>query len=105
KISPDVDEKSNAGSCCQDVLPPSRGGTSVAATFSQRSGPQVAVIVAPALASASATSSGERSSSPEIDTGSEGGDHEQIVAAAPAALAPTRISCQDSREKDNNGGE
>ncbi|CAM9755820.1 unnamed protein product [Ectocarpus sp. 12 AP-2014] len=104
KISPDIDEESNAGSCCQEVLPPGRGGTSVAATFSERSGPQVAV-AAPPVASASATSPGERRSSPEIDTGSEGGDHEQIVAAAPAALAPTRSSCQDSREKDNNCGE
>ncbi|CAM9823320.1 unnamed protein product [Ectocarpus sp. 12 AP-2014] len=104
KISPDVDEERNARTCYQEVLQPGRGGTSVAASFNERSGPQVAV-AAPAVASASATSSGEMRSSPETDTGSEGGDHEQIVAAAPAALAPTRSSCQDPREKDNNGGE
>ncbi|CAM9649376.1 unnamed protein product [Ectocarpus sp. 4 AP-2014] len=104
KISPDVDEESNAGSCCQEVLPPGEGGTSLAASFKERSGPQVAV-AAPPVASASATSSGERRSSPEIDIGKEGGGHEKIFAAAPAALAPTRGSRQDSRQKDNNGGE
>ncbi|CAN0488495.1 unnamed protein product, partial [Ectocarpus sp. 8 AP-2014] len=104
KISPDVDEESNTGSCCQEVLPPGGVSTSVAASFSERSGPQVAV-AAPAVASASATSSGERRSSSEIDTGNEGGGYEQIFAAAPAVLAPTRGSRQDSRQKDNNGGE
>ncbi|CAM9896213.1 unnamed protein product, partial [Ectocarpus sp. 8 AP-2014] len=104
KISPDVDEESKTGSCCQEVLPPGGVSDSVAASFSERSGPQVAV-AAPAVASASATSSGERRSSPEIDTGNEGGGHEHIFAAAPAVLAPTRGSHQDSRQKDNNGGE
>ncbi|CAM9107828.1 unnamed protein product [Ectocarpus sp. 6 AP-2014] len=104
KISPDVDEESNTGRCCQEVLPPGGVSISVAASFSERSGPQVAV-AAPAVASASATSSGERSSSPKVDTGNKGGGHEQIFAAAPAVLAPTRCSRQDSRQKDNNGGE
>lgn len=104
KISPDVDEESNTGSCCQELLPPGGASTSVAASFNERIGPQVAV-AAPAVASASATSSGERRSSPEIDTGNEGGGHEHIVVAVPAALAPTRSSRQDSRQKDNNGGE
>lgn len=103
KTSPDVDEESNTGSCNQEVLPSGGANASVAASFRERS----ESVAAPAVASASATSSGERRSSPRIDMGN---DQEQIVAAAPAELAPTtssgvRSSSQDSREKDNNKGE
>ncbi|CAM9459282.1 unnamed protein product [Ectocarpus fasciculatus] len=106
KISPDVDEESNTGSCCEEVLPSGGANASVAASGGE---PQVAV-AAPAAASASATTSGERNISPGIDTGNEDVGQEQVVAAAPAVLAPktssgVRSSSQDCREKDSDGEE